>query len=285
LGVVFPKVKKYLTEYLDSLQKQTYKDFDLIIINDGLKDFDRLTSRYKLNIIQLNHRNTPAKIREYGINFIKKKGYDFIVFSDSDDVLAADRIEKSIELLKSCDIVVNDVTLISNRSKILKRKYFSRRLRNGSRVGLDFIMDKNIFGFTNTAARINAIEKNVKIPKNPAAADWYLFSVLLNNGLSAVFTNKTVTYYRIYKDNIAGLGQKMDKSTVLSGLNIKFSHYKNLAKVNGRYKPLLMATESLKKNIDEKSGYVRRYIKHLTSINIKNPLWWEQIKLPQENNI
>ena len=229
----------------------------------------------------MNYTNTPAKIREYGINYIGKKGYDFIVFSDSDDILAADRIEKSIESLKGCDIVVNDVTVISDRGKILKQKYFSRRLHNGSRVGLDFIMDKNIFGFTNTAARVNALGKNIKIPKNLTAVDWYLFSILLNNGLSAVFTNKTVTYYRIYKDNIAGLNQKADVPTIQNELDIKLSHYKNLAKIDKRFKPLFRETKSLKKDI-ENGGYAKRYIKQLTSLKIKNPLWWEQAKLERK---
>lgn len=46
----------YLKEMLDSLVKQSVKDFDLIVVNDGLEEFSNLVSCYSdiLNILEIS---------------------------------------------------------------------------------------------------------------------------------------------------------------------------------------------------------------------------------------
>ena len=47
-----------------SLKNQTYKNFDIIVVNDGNKDFEEIITLYdlKLNIIELQNSNTQQKI-------------------------------------------------------------------------------------------------------------------------------------------------------------------------------------------------------------------------------
>ena len=73
LTAIYPMPTKYLYDFFISLTEQTYKNFDIVVVNDGFKRFNGIKRRFNLNIIELKHSSTPAKNREYGINYIIKK--------------------------------------------------------------------------------------------------------------------------------------------------------------------------------------------------------------------
>lgn len=205
LTTIFPMDKQYLQDFFDSLKNQTDKNFDVIVVNDGYKNFEEIKSAYNqvLNIIELQYSNTPAKNREYGINYCIEKKYDVLIFGDSDDYFANNRVEKSLEFLKKSDILVNDLSLFGE-SGIYEEKYLSHRLKNLEVVNFEFIKDKNIFGMTNTAIKLKNITK-VSFDEKIIAVDWYFFKTLLGQGLKAIFTNETVSFYRQYDNNTVGL--------------------------------------------------------------------------------
>jgi glycosyltransferase involved in cell wall biosynthesis len=205
LTTIFPMDIEYLYAFFDSLKNQTYKNFDVIVINDGYSNFQKIKKLYTqtLNIIELKYSNTPAKNREYGINYCIDRKYDIVIFGDSDDYFKNNRIEKSLEILKQADIAVNDLSLF-DKNGIYEEKYLSHRIDNLDVVDFEFITNKNIFGMSNTAIKLFGISK-VTFDNKIVAVDWFFFKKLLKQGLKAIFTNETVTYYRQYKNNIVGL--------------------------------------------------------------------------------
>lgn len=211
LTSVFPNNSQYLYNFFDSLKNQTCKDFDVIVINDGYKKFNDIKKKYdqSLNIIEIQYSNTPAKNKEKGVNFCIESKYENLIFGDSDDYFAENRVEKSIELLKSNDIVVNDLNLFDNKG-VYEKKYISNRLNNFDVINVEFIKDKNIFGMSNTAIKLKNISK-VEFDLKTVAVDWYFFRDLLTRGLKAIFTNETVSYYRQHENNSVGLNKEGDK--------------------------------------------------------------------------
>ena len=205
LTTVFPMEENFLYDFLDSLKNQTYQNFDLIVVNDGYKNFDSTKAVYNqmLNITELQYSDTPAKNREYGINYCIDNNYDVLIFGDSDDYFESNRVEKSLEFLKKSDIVVNDLNLF-NGNGVYEEKYLSHRLKNLDVVDFEFLKDKNIFGMTNTAIKLENISK-VTFDDKIVAVDWYFFRTLLGQGLKAIFTNETVSFYRQYENNTVGL--------------------------------------------------------------------------------
>ena len=204
LTTVFPKNEEFLKSFFDSLSIQTYKYFDLVIVNDGFKNLHHYKNIYSdLNIININSSDTPAKNREVGINFCIDQKYKNLIFGDSDDYFKNNRVKKSLELLKKTDVVVNDLSLFDNNG-IYEKKYLSNRLKNLDIVNLEFIENKNIFGMSNTAIKLENIKK-VSFNKKTIAVDWYFFKKILGQGLKALFTNETESFYRQHKNNTIGL--------------------------------------------------------------------------------
>ena len=204
LTTIFPMKKQFLFDFFNSLNNQTHDNFDVVVANDGYSNFNEIKLKYgKLNIVELEYSNTPAKNREYGINYCIERKYDILIFGDSDDYFSNNRVELSLNILNSNDIVVNDVSLFDDRG-VYETMYMSNRLSNNSKVNYSYIKNKNIFGLSNTALKINILSR-VSFDKDLVAVDWYLYKGLLKNGCKAIFTNKAITYYRQYKDNTVGL--------------------------------------------------------------------------------
>lgn len=210
LTTVFPENEKFLKPFFNSLSAQTYKNFDLVIVNDNFKNLDFYKKLYSnLNFIIVNSSNTPAKNREVGINFCIDHNYEVLVFGDSDDYFKDNRIEKLLEFLIKADVVVNDLSLCDDNG-VYEKNYLSNRLKNLDVIDLKFIKDKNVFGMTNTAIKLKNIEK-VSFNRKIMAIDWYFFSSILKKGLIAIFTNETESFYRQHKNNISGLSIKNNK--------------------------------------------------------------------------
>ncbi len=204
LTTIFPMKIEYLYDFFNSLEKQTYKTFDIIVINDDYDNFELLIAKFNtLNIIEVKYSNTIAKNREYGIKYIIENNYDILIFGDSDDYFMENRVEKSIDLLSKYDIVVNDLTLFDKKDIIIN-KYISNRIQNHTMITYKFIEDKNIFGLSNTAINVHILDKIV-FNKDLVAVDWFLYKYLLKLKYSAIFTNETETYYRQYENNTIGL--------------------------------------------------------------------------------
>lgn len=204
LTTVFPMKRRYLVDFFDSLLSQSFCEFDIIVVNDGYKGFSCILDKYKeLNIVELVYSNTIAKNREFGINFCKNKGYEALIFGDSDDYFSNNRVELSLDYLKKHDIVVNDVTLF-NENGIYERCYMSNRINNKSLIRYNYIKNKNIFGLSNTAINLSILDE-VIFDKEIVAVDWMLYKNLLKNNKTAIFINTAITYYRQHKNNVVGL--------------------------------------------------------------------------------
>ena len=102
ISIVVPiyNVENYLRQCLDSIQNQTYKKFECIMVNDGSMDSSQqiaeeyLTdSRFKL----INQSNKGlSETRNTGISHIREES-TFVAFVDSDDYIYPDLLETLIE--------------------------------------------------------------------------------------------------------------------------------------------------------------------------------------------
>ncbi|WP_211289573.1 putative glycosyltransferase EpsJ [Sporomusa silvacetica DSM 10669] len=104
------KVEAYLHRCIDSILVQTFKDFQLILVNDGSPDqCPAICDAYekKDNRIQVIHKKNGGLTSARLAGFRQAKG-DYISFIDSDDYIAEDMIEK---LYVSCRLHDSDLSM------------------------------------------------------------------------------------------------------------------------------------------------------------------------------
>lgn len=107
-SVVIPvyNKSKYIERTINSVLNQTFKEFELILVDDGSTDnsLDIIKSFNDDRIVLIEQENGgPSKARNTGIKSAKGK---FITFLDADDEWVSTKLEKQNELHKNnCDIV------------------------------------------------------------------------------------------------------------------------------------------------------------------------------------
>ena len=270
-SVTYPGVHHYLERFFHSLDSQTFPGFDILICNDGLPG---LTSyiptdlKPRTTVMNINATG-PTDARAQVLEYIKKQDYTFIISGDADDYFAANRVEVCVKLLNEHAIVINDVSIVDHEGTCLYDHYFSRRLENESSVELDFLLDKNIFGLTNSSFRRDALIRVDPKPLNPGiiAYDWFLVTSMLMQNYSAIFTDRTTSFYRQHESNIAGLG-KVTIGTIKKAYQVKKAHYTEFSSKDKRFQSLLHKLEHQAPLIHE--------INRLNLKNATNDLfWWE----------
>ena len=99
--------EKYLKKCLDSLINQTYKDFEIIVVNDGSTDkssniISRYQKKYK-NIIVIDKENEGLSMaRNRGV---QKSSGKYIIFVDSDDYVSNKLLEEVDKKIDDSDIL------------------------------------------------------------------------------------------------------------------------------------------------------------------------------------
>jgi len=104
ISVILPVYngEKYLTEAIDSILSQTYRDFELIIINDCSFDgTSEILSSYTDARIRIVNNSSNLKLSRSLNKGIELSQGQFIARMDADDISLPERFEKQIAFLES----------------------------------------------------------------------------------------------------------------------------------------------------------------------------------------
>lgn len=143
VSVIIPvyNVEKYLSRCMDSVLKQTYRNIEIILIDDGSKDESGIIcDRYA----QKDKRIICKHIANKGVSNARNLGIDmstgeYIMFVDSDDYIEVNMIEKMMNVMKNQDLVVCGICQIELNGNI--------NLVYGTEIQYDYTKQDIIQGF------------------------------------------------------------------------------------------------------------------------------------------
>ncbi len=143
VSVIVPiyNTEKYLPRCIESICKQTYKNIEIILVNDGSEDksleIAKEFAKKDNRIIVLNQKNSgPVIARKNGI---RRASGDYVIIEDSDDWLESDLVKKCVEVTKTeenVDIVkFGYICEPSKKEKnILNERLVTERVVVGERI-------------------------------------------------------------------------------------------------------------------------------------------------------
>lgn len=252
-SVVIPTYnrKLELAELLLCLKQQTYKNFEVLICDDGSTDnsseiVENFKQELDIKYFKLNNSGGPATPRNIGIENAK---YEWICFVDSDDLWTVNKLEILSNYIISnpkYKILCHPVFIIEDKivkSKIIG-KYkkgiflddFKSLLYNGSQivnsslcVCRSIISNELIF---NTSPDYHGIE------------DYIFLLNLTERNYSIKNINIPLGFYRIHNNNISGDSKKQINKLKKFFTNITFNNI-NRNKINSVINYLEISTEDL----------------------------------------
>ena len=203
---------------IESVLKQTYKKFELIIIDGGsvdntesiVKEYSNRDPRIKLI------RNSSNS----GVSFSRKAALDnssgdWIAILDSDDAWMPEKLKEQIDLqLKTnADIVYTGVSYIDESGVP-----FNWALDVPEKIGYKKLLKQNIITNSSALVRKNLILEHY-VSGDSMHEDFALWLRLLKAGYSAVGVNETLTIYRVSRGSKSG--NKL-KSAVMNWKTYKY---------------------------------------------------------------
>jgi glycosyltransferase involved in cell wall biosynthesis len=201
--------EKYISQCIKSILTQSYKDFELIIIDDCSDDGSRdiideyLNKDDRIVAIFNNENKGPGSSRNSGIEISRG---DFIAFCDSDDVWERDKIETQLSVFKGnndYDVVHSDAYIINENGNRTGQK-FSELYQKNMRLNGAIFYDLCKTNFINTQTvmmKKKCINSAGLFPiENRVAEDW-VYWVKIAKSHNFFYIARPLANYRIHDKN------------------------------------------------------------------------------------
>lgn len=228
VSIIMPcyNASKYLKFSIDSVINQTYKNWELIIVDDCSTDNStNIVGNYKDNRIKLirldKNNGNPAIPRNIGI---EKSTGQFIAFLDSDDIWFPEKLEKQIAFMIDKKIAINATSymLIDEDGSNL-----NRIIRTPQRLTKKSYMKNTRIGFSSSVIDKKLV-MSLHFEPMPIAEDYLFWVNTLGQGFDLFGLDEVLMKYRVQKKSISSNKIKSAKQILkinLSLLNIISAFY------------------------------------------------------------
>lgn len=225
--LVVHNCENYIDECIQSILSQSYKDFELLIINDG--SIDRTRSKIEqYNDQRIHLINNPQNDYIASLNMgLEQARGEYIARMDGDDLMSPERLKKQVEVMKTQqDIVVCSSWLqcFGLYTNILKN--FSGLIKNP----LIEMLKSNIIAHSTTMLRSSFLKSHNLLYKDyKYAEDYKLWSEIAICGGKIWVIPDVLLNYRCSTDQITSKRQKLQSETAFliknEILNYLVEHY------------------------------------------------------------
>lgn len=207
--------EKYLKDCIDSVLRQIYPAFELIIINDGSTDkVAEIIGSYQDSRIKpiTNERNLGiTDSLNKGIQYATGK---YIARIDTDDLMHEDRLHKQVQFLEKKGN--EDIALVGSHHYVINQL--------GKMIGLkqypvshdeinNVMLFHNPFSHPSVMMRTDVAKKIKYSRKHPHAEDYHLWFKILKKHKAGNIP-EYLTYYRVHDNNVSARNSNEQRESV-----------------------------------------------------------------------
>ncbi|MGC8677702.1 MAG: glycosyltransferase family 2 protein [Hydrogenobaculum sp.] len=208
--------EKFLRDFIKSLDMQTYKDWRLIIRDDGSIDSTkkileeiRKANPSKFIILEDDLGNIGA-YRSF-FELLRKSSANYIMFADQDDVWLPQKIEKTLKKMLDLEksfgsnvpiLVHTDLQIVNENLDLIYPSFWKYRNQNPEYKALNYLIVQN--NITGCTIMLNYALKELirKIPEKAIMHDWWVALVASAFGIIDYIPDQTVLYRQHSNQNI-----------------------------------------------------------------------------------
>lgn len=271
VSVIIPTYnrKDYVTEAIDSVLNQTYKDFEIIVVDDGSTDDtgELLKERYGDRIRYFYKENGGcASARNYGI---KVSRGEYIAFLDSDDKYLPEKLEDQVEILEKNEqigfVYSDSYSFDGNKQK----------LSESVRPDKDNRVDYALFMVTNMANGSFVVRRDCldisgyynELMRYNEDTDLLL---RLSVNCKVYFSDKPTFAYRVHTGRKSGNNMKLLEA-VYSSCELFLKQYPTFRKKIGKKADKRLAR--IKLDLSMEYAVQRDFVKAIEELNLSQGLY------------
>jgi glycosyltransferase involved in cell wall biosynthesis len=210
ISVIIPSYNsgRFLGRAIESVVNQTYKNLEIIIVDDGSVDeTEKIAKAWQgkdKRIKYIKHQKNMglAASRNTGI---KNSQGEYIAFLDADDIWLPQKIETQLKKLKelNADLVFSNWYIWDPENNI-KIKAFDSNPIKGKKDLLKFLIRKN-FGNSSTALLKKSSLNIVGLFDETlnSSEDYDLWIRFCQKGMKIAFVEKPLIYYRTHSEQMS----------------------------------------------------------------------------------
>lgn len=234
ISVIVPvyNTSKYLKHCLDSLLEQTYRDMEIIVVDDGSTDCsgeicDSYAEMFVSKIVVVHTENHGlSAARNTGMKYATG---DYIGFVDSDDWVEKDMFEI---LLKNISETKSDLSVCSlkydfgDREVDVERRH-QRTVYSHNEIFEQIMNNKNFYGYVCNKLFKRSVIANLIFDEKLLSCEDIVFSVKYAvNCMCAVSTIDALYHYRQHRESMTGeLRYNVRKISVLDAYEMLMPIY------------------------------------------------------------
>lgn len=140
ISIIIPayNAEQYIRRSIESCQKQTYSNLEIVVVNDGSKD----STSSLVREMQLDDSRIKLVEKENGGLVSARKealqhvSGNFVFFLDADDVIDENTIESLAQYTKDYDVIVADFLLENENGKVLPCQHKNKKVFGDDKIGL-----------------------------------------------------------------------------------------------------------------------------------------------------
>uniref|UniRef100_A0A832E0T5 Glycosyltransferase n=1 Tax=candidate division WWE3 bacterium TaxID=2053526 RepID=A0A832E0T5_UNCKA len=176
VSVIIPtyNAKKFLPESVASALGQTYKNIEVIVVDDGSTDGTedlKILQDPRVRYIKIKHSDGPATPRNVGIQ--NARG-ELAAFLDADDVWLPKKLEEEVKFMQEgkFDLVHCDAEIVSENGEIVRKRFhkgaavpsgevFADLFRGNFIITSSVVLKRSCFdksGWFDASRRLRAVE-------------------------------------------------------------------------------------------------------------------------------
>lgn len=210
LSVIIPvyDVEKYIRECLDSIVNQTYKNLQIILVDDGSTDSSgKICDEYakkdsRITVVHQENQGAGAA-KNTGLDLIKGEYFSII---DSDDYIDLSMYEKMVSLMNQYDSDIAQCLFIQNyKNKKIKSGIFltdkSPLKLSSDKYMKKYLSDWKFAVFWNKLFK-SSLLGNIRFPVGRKIDDEFFTYKLVCNAKSVISTTDAFYYYRMRKSSV-----------------------------------------------------------------------------------
>ena len=209
VSVIIPayNIAKYVEETLDSVLAQTFKDFEIIVINDGSPDtieFEKVLKPYFDQIIYLKIENIGAGAAR-NIAIEHSRG-ELLAFLDGDDIWYPEFLESQVKFLETSnyDLVYTDADLFGESG--LNGQTYMQTSPSSGKANFESLLDLkcNVITSGTIAKKQLVVNAGMFETEKVRAHDFHLWLRMAKQGAKIGYQKKVLLKYRIRLDSLSG---------------------------------------------------------------------------------